>query len=143
MASHLRYVKMSPRASSPVRGSAGAAGLNLRAAENISVPPGGRTCVKTDLQVAIPAGFYGRIAARSGLAIKHGVDVGGGVVDADFRGCVGVILFNHGEEAFQVNCRDRIAQLIIEAIACPAPVEVASLEETNRGAGGFGSTGIN
>ena len=143
MASQLRFVKMSSRASSPVRGSADAAGLDLRAAESISIPAGGRACVKTDLQVAIPVGYYGRIAARSGLALKYGVAVGGGVVDADFRGGVGVILFNHGEEAFQVHCHDRIAQLIIEAIICPTPVEVASLEETVRGAGGFGSTGTN
>ena len=142
MASHLHYVKLSPRASSPVRGSIGAAGLDLRAAERVLVPPGGRACIQTDLQVAVPDGFYGRIAARSGLALKHGIDVGGGVIDADFRGPVGVILFNHGEEAFQVAWRDRIAQLIIEAVACPAPMEVASLEETDRGAGGFGSTGV-
>lgn len=83
----------------------------------------------------------GRIAPRSGLASKHFIDTGAGVIDADYRGQVKVLLFNHAEEDFQIQEGDRVAQLIIERIYTPEVVEVAELEESVRGAGGFGSTG--
>ena len=83
------------------------------------------------------------IAPRSSLAWKHSIDVGAGVIDSDYRGNIGVILFNHSDDTFVVNEKDRIAQLILERIATPPVVEVAELTETTRGAGGFGSTGKN
>ncbi len=85
----------------------------------------------------------GRIAPRSGLAAKNFIDTGAGVIDADYRGPVKVLLFNHGESDFEVKEGDRIAQLVIERIYTPEVVEVEELEESVRGAGGFGSTGTN
>lgn len=85
----------------------------------------------------------GRLAApRSGLALKHSIDVGAGVIDADYRGPVGVILFNHSDADFAVKPGDRIAQMIIEVIATPEVAEVEDLDATVRGDGGFGSTGV-
>ena len=98
--------------------------------------------VKTDLSIACPPGTYARIAPRSGLAVKKGIDCGAGVVDADYRGNVGVVLFNFGTEDFVVEVGDRIAQLILEKINMAPVVEVEELTETERGAGGFGSTGV-
>ena len=106
------------------------------------IPAGGRGVVKTDLSIACPAGTYARIAPRSGLAVKKGIDVGAGVVDADYRGNVGVVLFNLGTEDFVVDVGDRIAQLILEKVNMAPVVEVEELTETERGAGGFGSTGV-
>ena len=90
---------------------------------------------------AARAGTYGRIAPRSGLAWKKHIDVGAGVIDADYRGNVGVVLFNHGAEDLEVKVGDRVAQLILEKIAYAEVEEVAELPETVRGAGGFGSSG--
>ena len=90
----------------------------------------------------IPVTCYGRIAPRSGLAWKKHIDVGAGVIDADYRGNVGVVLFNHGEEDLQVKRGDRIAQLILEKISYADIVEVDDLDATARGDGGFGSTGV-
>merc|ERR1712172_269959 len=87
-------------------------------------------------------GTYARIAPRSGLAAKRMLHVGAGVVDADYRGEVGVVLFNHGPTAFEIAPGDRIAQLILEKASMLDPVQTASLEDTSRGVGGFGSTGI-
>ena len=138
----LFFMKLSSNARTPKRGSDRAAGLDLFAAEDHCIPPGGRACVKTDIVVEIPPGCYGRIAGRSSLAVRAGVDVGGGVVDQDFRGPIGVVLFNHGSGDFLVKKNDRIAQLIIEKIVSAVPVEVDSLGTTDRGSGGFGSTGV-
>lgn len=138
----LRVKKLVPEASLPVRGSEHAAGFDLAAAESVSVPAKGKAIVKTGLSVAIPAGTYARLAPRSGLAAKRMIHVGAGVVDADYRGEVGVVLFNHGPEPFEVAVGDRVAQLILEKIAMLACEEVDSLDCTTRGAGGFGSTGI-
>ena len=82
------------------------------------------------------------VAPRSGLAWKHSIDVGAGVIDADYRGSVGVILFNHSDVDFEVKLGDRIAQLIIEKIITPEVMEVEDLDCTERGVGGFGSTGV-
>lgn len=97
----------------------------------------------TDIQVELPSGCYGRVAPRSGLAAKNHIDVGAGVIDEDYRGNVGVVLFNHAQADFDVKRGDRIAQLICERIFYPELVEVSTLNETERGAGGFGSTGTN
>ncbi len=90
----------------------------------------------------MPAGHYGRIAPRSGLAVKHGLDCLAGVVDCDFRGEVRVVLMNHSANSYTVTRGDRIAQLIVEACAMPAVVDVAALDGTERGAAGFGSSGV-
>ncbi|XP_032831833.2 deoxyuridine 5'-triphosphate nucleotidohydrolase, mitochondrial isoform X2 [Petromyzon marinus] len=112
-------------------------------AYDYEIPPMDRLVVQTDIQIALPAGCYGRIAPRSGLAAKHGIDVGAGVVDEDYRGNVGVVLFNFGKKPFVVKRGDRIAQLICEKIFYPQLEECTSLENTERGSGGFGSTGTN
>lgn len=107
------------------------------------VPAHGKAIVKTDIQVELPEGCYGRVAPRSGLAAKNFIDVGAGVIDEDYRGNVGVVLFNHSEVDFTVAKGDRIAQLICERIFYPTIEEVDDLTDTKRGAGGFGSTGTN
>lgn len=99
--------------------------------------------MSTGLAFAIPVGNYGRIAPRSGLAAKHSIDVGAGVIDADYRGEVRVLLFNHSDIDFAINEGDRIAQMIIEKYTLTDLVEVQELDDTVRGAGGFGSTGVN
>ncbi|KAH8202598.1 hypothetical protein TruAng_003199 [Truncatella angustata] len=135
--------KLSDKARLPTRGSAFAAGYDLYAAKDTVIPKRGKVLVDTDIAIAVPAGTYGRIAPRSGLASKHFIDTGAGVIDADYRGQVKVLLFNHNEADFEVKEGDRVAQLIIERIYTPEVVEVAELEESVRGAGGFGSTGAN
>ncbi|XP_074901332.1 deoxyuridine 5'-triphosphate nucleotidohydrolase, mitochondrial isoform X1 [Buteo buteo] len=139
----LRFTKLSENASAPSRGSAGAAGYDLYSAYDCVIPPMEKAVVKTDIQIAIPSGCYGRVAPRSGLAAKHFIDVGAGVIDEDYRGNVGVVLFNFGKETFEVKKGDRIAQLICERICYPELEEVQTLDDTERGEGGFGSTGKN
>lgn len=137
----LKYSKLTAQAHDPVRGSEYAAGFDLKSAYDYVVPAHGKELVKTDLQVQIPDGCYGRIAPRSGLAWKNFIDVGAGVIDLDYRGNVGVVIFNHNDCDFVIKSGDRIAQLICEKIAYPCLEEVKSLDETTRGRGGFGSTG--
>ncbi|ESZ98329.1 deoxyuridine 5'-triphosphate nucleotidohydrolase [Sclerotinia borealis F-4128] len=133
--------KLSPRARLPTRGSAFAAGYDIYAAKETIVPAKGKALVDTDISMAVPDGTYGRIAPRSGLASKHMIDTGAGVIDSDYRGQVKVLLFNHGEKDFEVKEGDRVAQLILERIYTPEVTEVLVLEESVRGEGGFGSTG--
>ncbi|VDP23148.1 unnamed protein product [Schistosoma margrebowiei] len=92
--------------------------------------------------IELPEGCYGRVAPRSGLALKHGIDVGAGVIDRDYRGNLGVVLFNFGEQNFEIKKGDRVAQLICERIFCPELIECESLAETDRGSNGYGSTGV-
>lgn len=105
------------------------------------VPARGKALINLQISISVPAGTYGRIAPRSGLASKHSIDTGAGVIDADYRGVVHVLLFNLSETDFQIEEGDRVAQLILERIVTPAVMEVDSLEGTVRGSGGFGSTG--
>ncbi|KAH0491397.1 hypothetical protein TgHK011_002831 [Trichoderma gracile] len=139
----LHVKKLSPQARLPTRGSAFAAGYDLYAAKDTVVPARGKVLVDTDISIAVPAGTYGRIAPRSGLASKHFIDTGAGVIDADYRGPVKVLLFNHADADYEIKEGDRIAQLVLERIVTPDVVEVEELEESVRGAGGFGSTGKN
>lgn len=124
-----------------------AAGMDLRAAvpedEPFILRPGDRHAVPTGLAFALPAGFEAQVRPRSGLAFKNGVTClnSPGTIDADYRGEVKVILINHGPEAFTIRRGDRIAQLVIAPVVQATWAEVASLDETARGAGGFGSTG--
>ncbi|OAQ72707.1 dUTP pyrophosphatase [Pochonia chlamydosporia 170] len=137
----LQVKKLSDKARLPTRGSAFAAGYDVYASKETVIPARGKVLVDTDISIAVPAGTYGRIAPRSGLASKHFIDTGAGVIDADYRGQVKILLFNHAETDFEIKEGDRIAQLIIERIYTPEVVEVQELEESVRGAGGFGSTG--
>ena len=139
----LMFTRLSEKAVAPSRGSAGAAGYDLYAAHDITISAQGKALVKTDIAVALPIGWYGRVAPRSGLSWKHHLDVGAGVIDSDYRGNVGVILFNLGHTDYNVKQGDRIAQLIVQRICTPHLQEVESLDETTRGVGGFGSTGRN
>ena len=126
----------------PRRESPGAAGYDLSSVDDVTVPPGGRAIVRTGLSFAVPEGTYGRVAPRSGLAAKHGIDVLAGVIDEDYRGEVCVILLNAGDEPFRIAAGDRIAQLVLERIATPMVVVVKDLDSTARGDGGFGATGV-
>jgi dUTP pyrophosphatase len=139
----LRFAKLSDRAFAPTRGSTKAAGFDLRSAYDYIVPARGKALVMTDIQVQLPEGCYGRVAPRSGLTIKNFIDVGAGVVDEDYRGNVGVVLFNHSDVDFQVQPGDRIAQLICERIYYPNLQEYEQLDDTQRNTKGFGSSGIN
>ncbi|CAA3019812.1 deoxyuridine 5 -triphosphate nucleotidohydrolase-like [Olea europaea subsp. europaea] len=140
--SFLRVKKLSEKAVLPSRASPLSAGYDLSSAIETKVPARGKALIPTDLSIAIPEGTYARIAPRSGLAWKHSIDVGAGVIDADYRGPIGVILFNHSDVDFEVKAADRIAQLIIEKILTPEVTEVDDLDSTIRGSGGFGSTGV-
>ena len=130
----------------PAYETAGAAGLDLRAAiaEPLTVPPGRRQLVPTGLALQLPEGFEAQVRPRSGLALRHGVTVlnSPGTVDRDYRGEVSVVLINHGEEPFRIARGDRIAQLVIAPVTQARLVEVDMLDETERGAGGYGSTGV-
>lgn len=137
----LKFAKLSEKAFAPTKGSAAAAGYDLRSAYRCVIPARGKELVKTDIQVEVPAGTYGRVAPRSGLAWKNFIDVGAGVIDADYRGNLQVLLFNHSDSDFEVVPGDRIAQLICEKIEYPELEELETLDDTKRGAGGFGSTG--
>ncbi|KAL8554960.1 hypothetical protein ACS0TY_002953 [Phlomoides rotata] len=134
--------RLSEKAILPSRASPLSAGYDLSSAVETKVPARGKALVPTDLSIAVPEGTYARIAPRSGLALKQSIDVGAGVVDADYRGPVGVILFNHSDVDFEVKHGDRIAQLIIQKIVTPEVTEVDDLDTTVRGSGGFGSTGV-
>ncbi|KAI8467058.1 MAG: dUTPase-like protein [Monoraphidium minutum] len=141
-AESFRVQRMSDKATLPKRGSAQAAGYDIASAEDCVVPARGKHCISTGLRIAVPPGTYGRVAPRSGLAAKNFIDTGAGVVDEDYRGELKVLLFNHSDTDFTVRVGDRIAQLVLERIATPEVEEVASLDDTERGAGGFGSTGV-
>jgi dUTP pyrophosphatase len=136
----LHFKKLDPRATLPVRGSRAAAGLDLYSIEPVSLEPGQRVIARTGLAVAIPEGFYGRLAPRSGLATREGLDVLAGVIDADYRGEIGCLLHNAGEEKIELAENTKICQLIVERISSPEAAWADELEETERGKGGFGST---
>ncbi|KAF8558801.1 dUTP diphosphatase [Imleria badia] len=139
--SQLLVKRLSEKAKLPTRGSQLAAGYDLYSAEKKIIPARGKALIDTQLSIAVPIGTYGRVAPRSGLASKFMIDTGAGVIDADYRGTVFVLLFNLSDQDFEVQEGDRIAQLIIEKICNPDVLEVESLDETLRGVNGFGSTG--
>ncbi|KAJ6403587.1 hypothetical protein OIU84_011910 [Salix udensis] len=133
---------VTPNVVLPSRGSPLSAGCDLSSTSAAKVPARGKAIIPTDLSIAVPEGTYARIAPRSGLTWKHSIDVGGGVIDADYRGPVEVILCNHSDLDFEVKVGGRIAQLIIQKIMTDNAMEVEDLDATVRGAGGFGSTGV-
>ena len=131
----------------PTYETAGSAGMDLRAAvaeaEPLTLVPGARALVPTGLKIALAAGFEAQVRPRSGLALKHGITClnAPGTIDSDYRGEVGVILINHGAAPFVIKRGERIAQMVIARHEQATMVEVESLDQTARGAGGFGSTG--
>src|SRR5215218_1520395 len=137
----LRFKQLDQRAMLPARGSALAAGLDVCCIEDLEIAPRQRVMAKTALAVAIPPGFYGRVAPRSGLAAKKGLDVLAGVIDSDYRGEIVCVLYNTGDELIKLPAGSKICQLIIEQIITPEAAWATDLDETVRGAGGFGSTG--
>ena len=131
----------------PRQQSAGAAGVDLLAAlpadETVTIGPGRRATVPCGFAIALPTGFEAQVRPRSGLAAKYGVTVlnSPGTIDADYRGEIKVILVNHGEETFEIRRGDRIAQMVVAPVTAADFLERDSLDETERGSGGFGSTG--
>lgn len=127
----------------PAYATAGAAGMDVVAAEDVTIAPGARHAVATGLAMAIAAGFEIQVRPRSGLALKHGITVPNtpGTIDSDYRGELKVILINHGTEPFAIRRGDRIAQLVVAPVTRGQWIEVAELDHTARGSGGFGSTG--
>ncbi len=155
----LRVAKVNQAAVVPRRATPRAAGFDLTSIESAIIPPMSRKLLSTGLIVSVPEGTYGRIAPRSGIALRSGICVGAGVIDADYTGIVQVLLFNHdAKEAFEVHTGDRIAQLVLERIVTGAreaelvPVDEIVAPATSeagadgsgceRGCGGFGSTGV-
>jgi dUTP pyrophosphatase len=137
------FKKLDPKASLPSRNNVSDAGADLRSIENITIPPLSRALISTGLSLEIPYGFYGRIAPRSGLAVKHGVDVLAGVIDSSYRGPLGVVLYNTDKnKEFIVNIGDRIAQIIFEQHWNFKIEEVSNLSDSTRSNNGFGSSGI-
>ena len=127
----------------PAYATTGAAGMDVLAAESVTLKPGGRHAVATGLALAIPHGFEIQVRPRSGLALKHGISVPNapGTIDSDYRGELKIILINHGTEDFAIARGDRVAQLVLAPVVQAAWSEVDELDETSRGEGGFGSTG--
>jgi dUTP pyrophosphatase len=125
--------------------TAHAAGMDLRAAirTSLTLAPGKRALVPTGIAIALPVGFEGQVRPRSGLALRHGVTVlnAPGTIDADFRGELAVLLINHGDETFVIQRGERIAQLVVAHVHQASWEVVSELDETSRGAGGYGSTG--
>jgi dUTP pyrophosphatase len=128
----------------PAYATAHAAGMDVVSAEAVTIPAGGRHAVATGFAMAIPEGYEVQVRPRSGLALKHGISLPNtpGTIDADYRGEVKVILINLGEAPFVIARGDRIAQLVAAPVQMATFTEVADLDDTARGAGGFGSTGV-
>jgi len=127
----------------PAYATSGAAGMDVLAAEDVTLAPGARHAVATGLAMAIPPGFEIQVRPRSGLALKHGVTVPNtpGTIDSDYRGELKVIMINHGDAPFEIRRGDRVAQLVLAPVTRASWLPVDELDETVRGAGGFGSTG--
>ena len=127
----------------PAYSTPGAAGMDVVSAEHVTLAPRARHAVATGFAVAIPTGYEIQVRPRSGLALKHGISVPNtpGTIDSDYRGELKVIVINHGNEPFAIARGDRIAQLVLAPVTLAWWEEVAELDETKRGAGGFGSTG--
>ena len=138
------FKKLVPWAELPSYAHKGDAGMDLRSAVDVEIAPGARALVKTGLAMALPEGYEAQVRPRSGLALKRGITVLNtpGTIDEGYRGEVGVILFNSGSEPFKVSVGDKIAQMVVAPVTRAEIAEVAELDGTERGAGGFGSTGV-
>lgn len=140
-------IQLETGASAPVYGSSQAAGADIRAwlpGGELTIAPGTHVLVPTGIRMALPAGYEAQVRPRSGLAAKFGVTVlnSPGTIDADYRGEVKVILINHGSEPFVIHDGDRIAQMVVSRYEQCTFAEASALDDTDRGAGGFGSTGL-
>lgn len=140
--SELLVKRLSNDAIVPTRGSGGAVGYDLYSTDDVVVDPTHRIIVGTGIAVVLPVNVYGRVAPRSGLTVKHGIHIGAGVIDPDYTGEIKVALFNLGDTPFEIKKGDRIAQLILERCETPDVREINEMNETARGSGGFGSTGV-
>ena len=140
----LKFRRIHPDASLPSYAHEGDAGMDVRSVEDVEIAPGSRALVHTGLVMMLPPGWEAQVRPRSGLALKHGVTVLNtpGTIDAGYRGEVGVILANFGEGPFKVARGDKVAQIVVAPVARAEIVESAEVDETERGAGGFGSTGV-
>lgn len=138
----LKVKRLTDTAKLPTRAHAGDAGLDLYANENWLLSTASRALINTNISIAIPDGYVGLIWPRSGLAAKHGISVDAGVIDAGYRGPVKVLVTNSGDDDYVVHRGDKIAQLLIQPVSLMEPVEVDCLDETDRNAGGFGSSGL-
>lgn len=140
----IKVKTLSENAKLPVYATSGSAGVDLCSAVSLTIDPGKIALVKTNLSLEMPPNIEAQIRSRSGLAIKNGIFVlnAPGTIDSDYRGDVGVILANFSEEAFDVKIGDRIAQMVFAKVIKPDFSEAAELSTTERGAGGFGHTGV-
>ena len=140
----LRFKRVHPDAVLPSYAHPGDAGMDLRSVDDVTIAPGKRALVHTGLVMLLPPTYEAQVRPRSGLALKSGVTVLNtpGTIDSGYRGEVGVILINLGEADFRVKKGDKIAQLVIAPVIQPEIVETDSVDETDRGTGGFGSTGV-
>lgn len=140
----VEVTRADPGLALPAYARSGDAGLDLLAAQTVRLGPSQRCLVPTGLRVAIPEGYAGFVLPRSGLALRAGVTVlnAPGLIDSGYRGEVGVLLINHGADPVTIGRGERIAQLVIQPVARALLVEVRELGASDRGAGGFGSTGV-
>ena len=138
------FRRIHPDAVVPAYAHEGDAGMDVRSVDDVVIPPGRRALVHTGLVMQLPPCAEAQVRPRSGLALKHGVTVlnAPGTIDAGYRGEVGVILANFGDSDFEVKKGDRIAQLVVAPVTQPAVVEVDEVSSSDRGDGGFGSTGV-
>lgn len=143
MATTIEFKKLNENAVLPSFANEGDAGLDICSVQDLVLEPGKRALVKTGVAIQLPKGWEAQVRSRSGLAYKHGVAVlnSPGTIDEPYRGEIGVILINHGDEPYTISVGDRIAQLVLRRTEDVIPVFVDELTETNRGTGGFGSTG--
>ena len=139
----LRFKRLNPDAVLPAYAHPSDAGMDLRSVADLEIPRGGRALVPTGLVILLPANYEAQVRPRSGLALKHGITVLNtpGTIDSGYRGEIGVILFNSSDVDFQVKKGDRVAQVVIAPVTQPVIEEAQEIDETDRGAGGFGSTG--
>ena len=140
----LQLKRIHPEATLPAYAHEGDAGMDVRSVEELEILPGARALVHTGLVMMLPPGWEAQVRPRSGLALKHGVTVLNtpGTIDAGYRGEVGVILANFGSEPFRVAKGDKVAQIVVAPVVRAGIVEAAEVDDTERGAGGFGSTGV-
>ena len=140
----LKFKRIHPEATLPAYAHEGDAGMDVRSVEELEILPGARALVHTGLVMMLPPGWEAQVRPRSGLALKHGVTVLNtpGTIDAGYRGEVGVILANFGSEPFRVATGDTVAQIVVAPVVRAGIVEAAEVDDTERGAGGFGSTGV-
>jgi len=140
---NVNVMKIHENASLPKQGSVLSAGSDLYSVENYTLLPLTRRLISTGIKMQFPSNVYGRIAPRSGLAFKNGIDVMAGVIDPDYTGEIKVLLYNNSNEPFEIKSGERIAQIVFESFKQPLFNEVIQIQETERSNGGFGSTGVN